>query len=393
MKKRTLLTLGLVTLLLVGAALWMQDEPQRSASSGGLLFPELMDSINEISRISGRSAKGAFSIVKNEAGWVVADRDNYPADAQRVREVIIGLAQLSKLQPKTTNPDLYAKLQLQDIGKSDSKARAVDLHVADDQAVVKLLVGKSKAAKGVSSQSEYYVRVPETEQSWLVQGKLDFPELPEAWLDKELLNIDQKRVHRVRVESRDGSPVEVAKPERTLEDFDLADVPEESKIKYQFAVNDIALSTAALKLKDVQAVKQSSDEQPGQSVRLQTYDGLQIDIDLVEREGQTWAQLRADYAAALVLSDADEAAAAEAVSPAKDADAGAETGEAGQQIKSADEVQAEAAALNDKWLNWRYQLDDRQLQDILKPKEELLEALAPDDEGNGGATATNGEAQ
>ena len=47
--------------------------------------------------------------------WTVAERDNYPADTGRLRKLLLELAEARLLEEKTSNPELYDRLKVEDI--------------------------------------------------------------------------------------------------------------------------------------------------------------------------------------------------------------------------------------------------------------------------------------
>ena len=61
----------------------------------------------------------------------VEEKGGYPADVAKVQQALLGLADLTFVEPKTRKPDLYPRLEVEDADKPGTKSTLVT--VTDDE--------------------------------------------------------------------------------------------------------------------------------------------------------------------------------------------------------------------------------------------------------------------
>jgi hypothetical protein len=168
---KTLVILGLVTLAVVLAAIFTRQESTAIPRQGERLFPQLMANINNTTEVVGVSKNETFTLTRRDGHWVVKEKSDYPADANKVRQLIVGTAQFQRVEPKTRNPELYEKLGVEGINKEEAKSVKISLKNTSGVALAEFLLGERRWSRGDPSLSEYYVRLPDDPQAWLVEGK------------------------------------------------------------------------------------------------------------------------------------------------------------------------------------------------------------------------------
>ena len=60
------------------------------------------------------------------------------------RRLVIGVARLKRIEPKTSNPDLYSKIGLDDPSSKDANAVQCGFENADGHALAEVIVGNSR---------------------------------------------------------------------------------------------------------------------------------------------------------------------------------------------------------------------------------------------------------
>jgi hypothetical protein len=117
MKTKTFLILAVVAAIVVIAAavVQRQDRPATpNAATAPRLFPGLADKLNAVVEISIKAGDKAFNFRKTAAGWELAEKNGYAAKPEEIRKAMVGLSELREGEPKTSKPDLYAKIGVQD---------------------------------------------------------------------------------------------------------------------------------------------------------------------------------------------------------------------------------------------------------------------------------------
>ena len=95
----------------IAAAVSRHAATERVTSESTAL-PELMTRINDVAEISFRGAGDDFSLRFDGERWVVPELASFPADFDKVKKALIGLAELRTVEAKTADPERYAALGL-----------------------------------------------------------------------------------------------------------------------------------------------------------------------------------------------------------------------------------------------------------------------------------------
>ena len=155
-KKTIAFLLLLLALVLVGW--WLNQnrvKDEYAASESGLLFPDLEPQLFSLTGVRFQNKAGSWSLAQADNAWGIVERNHYPANVTQLRSLVQGLAKLSIVEPKTTKPERYADLHLQDIDAPESQSFSINLLGPEDLSLASLLLGK-RAADGIGDR--HYVR-------------------------------------------------------------------------------------------------------------------------------------------------------------------------------------------------------------------------------------------
>jgi hypothetical protein len=358
MRRKPLLILILLTVAVAVAAVVAQRDTSTVAGAGEPLFPALLDNINDVTTIVGVGRGETFTLVRDGDRWVVSEKHRFAADQQNARQLILGTARLTRIEPKTSNPDLYARIGLDDIHAEDGNSVQYTFKNAAGHALAEIIIGNSRLGRADPQTSEYFVREPAMAQTWLAVGKLPDAIGVMEWLDDKVLTVERDRVHQVTVEHPDGAIVRVGKNKPSQKTFDLLGVPEGTEIDSKWRVSDLGRSLAGLDLADVMPASQASVSDDGRKVEMTTFDGLRVVLRSVKDGERTLARIRASF---------DESAVVAGFLPG-----GAEAEGESELLLSADAVREEADRINKDSQNWIYVVPDYRAKYMSVTKEELL---------------------
>ena len=361
MKTRTLSILTVVTLLVIVAAVFFAREKQDGIPSGGaLLFPDLKARLNEVKEISIQSKDARVTVTRQETFWGVNEKHGYRAAMDKVRGFLIGLAELTILEPKTSNPELYGKLGLQELDAEGSGSTLLTVRGTEGAALVTLLVGNRRLSRAGSSQDELYVRQPQEPQTWLVLGRLKPDAAPDQWLDEQILNLDSQRVQQVTVTHPGGEILTVRREDPIATDYQVVGLPEQATGLSKFTVNNIADTIAHLPLDDVQPLSDAKlPAEGGVQAVLETFDGLRVTLRIIEKGGTHYTTVRAEFDRTLVRDreEPPEEQKDEAAFPVR--------------LKSLEEAQEEVKQLNQNLAGWAFVIPSFRAEAIAKTKRDL----------------------
>lgn len=381
MKLKTLSTLAVIAaiLILVTVFLSLREEPTPPLTDQPV-FPGLQAIINNVSEMSVSTQSGIITVHKNEKAWRVKEKHEYPADLRKVREALIGLAELKILESKTRKPELYEKLGLQDVDAEGSLSTAVTLKDATGNILADVIIGNDRSAKGNGGRKEIFIRKPGDPQTWLVEGRFTAEKNPSAWLDKELVQIETKRVRRLSVTHPDETRLVVEKGKPADLDYQVANLPEGLEIQSQFTVNNIVSTVTSLSLDDVKPVSEVPfDAQPVVTAVFETFDGLEGTVRLLRQDDKDYVQISAAFDADLIWKPVPEKAPeseeksesqADEQTEAQDKDVAAKPEP--PDIKPEAEVKAEIEALNTRVAGWVYVIPKFRADTLLKKPQDLL---------------------
>lgn len=368
---KTLLILGLVTLAVVFAAYYSRHATEPIPRSGEVLFPGLLDRINEATAARITYQGQTTTLERSDGGWRVKEKAGYPAADEQARELALGLAQLRRLEPKTRNPDRYGELGLDNADSQDAKAAHIAVEDRHGQTLAALFVGLRRPGKGASRLSELFVRLPEDPQVWLVEGRLPSATAGKDWLAKKILQLDRQRIRSVTITHEDGEVIRVERKDPAALNYQLADLPENAEAASVYAVNSIAAAFADLALDDVNsaAAVPFTGNLPW-SAELTTFDGLVINMETARADADTYARFSARVDESLAMKPEPQAEGETASEPEQKPAA------PGSALQPLEAVSSEAAALNARWQGWVYVLPDYRLSGLAKRKADLLKQPA-----------------
>lgn len=376
MTPRTVTVLAAALVVLGAVALLAQYDPQPPAPGGGLLLPGLGEDLDRISRMSvvGAGSDPVATLVRGADGsWSVAEKDGYPADAEKVRQTLISLAEARIVEPKTANPDFYDRLGVEGVEDEAAGGLAVTLTGADTP--VNVIVGDSEGT------SQVYIREADQAQSFLVDRNPDAGSETTDWLATEILAIPGPRMARVTVTHPDGETISVSKADSEQSNFDVEEIPPGRELQYASVANVMGNVLSNLNLQDVEP--RTETDEPVTVTEFVTFDGLAISAESVEREDEPWVAFRAEYRPPAEepeteddpVQEADVANAAGEVEDEVEADTEGTDVAAVETEADGTDVAAEALTLDQRLSPWRYRIASYQFDQMTRRLDDLLRDL------------------
>lgn len=358
MMQKRLLSLLLITVAVLGIGLILSQRQQpadEAQAQTGPLVPGLASALNEVSSVRISKAKDELvaELKRTDAGWVVANRHDYPADIGKVREYLIKLSEAKLREAKTSKPENHQRLGVEDLANDGATGLGVELGGLKE--AVRLVVG---IASGGGSPGTF-VRRADDPQSWLVSGDVIPDKEGSNWLDKQVLDLPSAEVYMVAVTAPDKSVLKLDKADPAAFNYSVQGVPKGRALSSESAANATAGALASVTLEDVRPTAEATpDAASTWSATFTGYDGLVIDTTLWDGDGKTWAK----FAARLDEARLDAWVAAEKAK----ADAARATAEAEAAAKKAAEAAAPTPA-------------DAAASPEAKPEPAAVDAAAPAD--------------
>ena len=376
---RAVLILAGVTLAAVGGVLFVERDSGTPERVDEFVFPALLDQVNSVARVRVTGREGTFTLARDAETWVIEEKERYAADPDRMHKLLLGAAGMKRIEPKTSNPELYPKLWLEDPSGEKAKSVRYVLENSSGTTLADWVLGDRRPSKSDASATELYIRVADDPLAWRVDGSVPGGPTIIDWLDRNVARIDRERLRAAEVVHRDGAVIAVNKSHPEDSDFVLPGIPEGREADSQYRINDIGRFLEDLRFEDV-ASSSSLDFAGSVDKRMQitTFDGLRVHVESVMRDDDAWVKLRAEVDEGLVEPSGEDAAASES-------ETGSESKEATGSLRPLDEVRAEAQRLNAQWQDWAYELPSFKRDYIAKRMDELTRAVEDADEERAGS--------
>ncbi len=336
------LVLALITS--TGAVISVLGQPgfQQARVHDEVVFPDLREDPNAASKLTLATDQGRFTLVRRDDGrWRAEEKSGYPADAKKIRELIAILADTRFVEAKTTLPEGFARLEVEDPDAEGAKSRRLTLTGAEGKVLADVILGKRSARRTSREKFGTYLRRPDRPQAWLVNQEIRIDRKIDEWLEREILNIAPGEIAGLEITPAEGAGYSISR-DRPEGDFALADAPE-GKTLDQAAVKRIASALNFLNLQDVEP-RETFEMPDARSVaRLTTYDGLGVLAEVATQEDKHWAFFTIGY-----------------------------TGEAAEDTEEAKAAMAKADALNAKVGAWVFEITKFEADRLRQPLDELF---------------------
>jgi hypothetical protein len=375
MTSRKLSILALVAVIAVIAGVWLASRQTSPPSvESAALYPDLKSELASITalRIVKPGGQPALEVKRSDNGWTVAERHNYPADDAKLRKLITSLTEAKVLEEKTSNPESYKALGVEDV--SDAAAGGVQIELDGPKQPIKLIVGKQ--AQGAQAQ---YVRRAGEPKSWLVNKSIDTSSSADQWLRKDVIDVSADRVQSAEVTVGKSKPYSAIKKARADADFTVEGLPKGKALSSPSAADNFATALAGLTLSDVQSASEMTDP-PSARATIKTFDGLVTEVTGWQKDNKHYVALKTSYDA--TLADKFKVATADAEKKDGTAEAAKKDGEGAPPAadkptdaaakSAARNVEEESTKANTQLNGWVYEIPAYKYEAIFKPLDELI---------------------
>jgi hypothetical protein len=390
MNPKTLIILAVSAVGLGGLAFYLSDSrsaPVISSLNDTPLFPKLLAKDPPPSIIEVRKGSQTITVRRGDAPdrWTIDQRDGYPADPERVRELVDGLMKAVVAEAKTSNPEYYQRLGVADPADDADSSTLIVLKSDADAPIAGVIIGKS-AQGDVSDPADFnrptrrgvYARRSGEAQALLLDDSIPIPDGARGWMKADVLNIDQSRMTGATLvhsptDPADSTPPETLTIERQGADaaaWAFKEMPEGRELRSPGVLQPIATVLSYVTLEDVASAKTAVDGlKPATVVTMRTREGLVLTGTLYVKDGKNWLTLASSYDPAAVVKPETPAASDPAAAPAP-----TPTPEELEKQASelAEKTRKESEDLNARLAPWAFQIPDFKAKQIRTRASDLL---------------------
>jgi Domain of unknown function (DUF4340) len=344
MFKNKLLVLSLITVVaIIAAAIFVQLRAPQTEKDKPPFFPELSEQIESVNHISIKGYANSINLSRVNNAWVIDEFDGYPALPDKVKSAVLGAVDLKINAAKTALPRLYHRLGVEGPDIEDTTSLLLTLEDNEKNKLVDVIVGKPRRSSASQSTPGLYVRKPEEETSYLVDGVIDISAIKTDWIERTLFDIPAEAIKSVRIDHPDGDTFTLFKAEKGQEQFELFHLPPDKKL-----ASELIIKRFGSILQDMQingARSQEKFEAPDNLIQAQviTFEGIITNISTFLHDDIPYASFEFRYDDSLIEEDKTKI----------------------------EDVQAFIGNLNARTLNWWFEIPDFKY-DVLKKRSNIV---------------------
>lgn len=283
----------LLVFLLLGAGAYFysgsKDEINASDQIGSAIIPGLKSSLNNVDEFTVVAADNQVlsTIRRTETGWVVQEKNDYPADLSKIRATLLNIAEAKIIEEKTSNAELYTKLGVENVSVAD--AQGVKAIIKTDNKTSELIVGKP----GPQINKTRYVRPASSKTSWLVDRKIDLKQQPDYWLRKNILSIEPNEIASVTIVLNDGAILDIANDNHEDNTFKVVNLTDPDSRVIDAELHQVTNALSSFQLLDIGDPAQFKQLEPAMNVTYQLKSGVNIDITAYDLEDDHYMSIDA----------------------------------------------------------------------------------------------------
>ncbi len=292
MKLKSLLVL-IIAIIIGGAVYYFSEKSGNElVKTNSYLISNLSKQLNDVTKLTIYEAKmQPLAIInKTEDKWIVGNRDGYEADISLIRKTFNNLAEAKIVEAKTSNPENYIRLGVEDIDLEN--AQGIQLTIEGLNKPINIIAGN----KGTVGNNTQYVRRVGEEQSWLINKNLDIKKDATHWLKKEILDIPPERIKIVQIDHGDGNVITIENEGTKEYEFVLKNTIPEGKTVSESEIYQVANALSSLQLRDVASLDNINENSVQAIVtKYVTYDGLTVTVNSFTIEDETYSKIKIEF--------------------------------------------------------------------------------------------------
>jgi len=277
----------LVLLLAVISYFVLQNKKTTSVESS-LLIPALQNKINDIDAITLSQGQERLHLFKKDSTWRIQELDSYFADTNKIADMLLSLRKFKLKQAKTSNPQNYIRLGLDEAGAVHVKLLASGEVLAD------VFMGKN-STKGQGT----YVRKNADKLSWLAEGRLQINMDKKYWMIKTIVDVDSSAVKSVSYKSSDKEAFKIAKESPQDESFALENIPKNKQVKKAIMFKVLANGLSKFTVDDVVKEIDLAESKLINTVTYELFSGVVYHMNLYKYKDKNYVKFTVEQADSL----------------------------------------------------------------------------------------------
>jgi hypothetical protein len=248
------------------------------SSYGQYYFPGLNQKINDVNKIKLSQSDNVFEIVRQDDTWLLKNKDDYPADNNKVKTNLLALSNAIKIEPKTKKESLLKKLHLEDPSVPGSKSFLMELY-NDDAIIASAVIGNRKPNLLKRGEFGVYLRETDGYESWLVSGNLNASDGIKNWISTRLLEFIPDDISSMTVTRGNRTVLKFGRDPLDNNKFMMIDFLEGVETRTSIGLRSVMRRFLKVDFRDMREAQRYTQD-PDTVVEILTVDGNFINIEL-----------------------------------------------------------------------------------------------------------------
>ena len=337
------------------------------------LFPDV--DIEEIVHILITKGKESVNIKKKDLNWIVEEKGGYYADFSKVRKLVVQITSLRSSQKATKNKAHYKRLKVDIPSDENLDSVMVNFKKGDGSDIAQLILGEKRKTKEGSSPymsaAGQYVRIPSSEQVFIITENISLDTKPGNWIKKEILNIEKDEVKRVNIKGPKKIEEVLAQREKKEDVLTLEKIQADKKI-IESEVKRLAEILGNFSIIDALPVDAEEVKNLifNQTFLVSLFNGLNYKLSLSKKNNKYYSKLSVEY-----LQPKKQVELKESTEELSADDKKAEESKASKEVseKSPEELIELARAANEEYRHWIYVINSNKYEQMTKKKLDFFE--------------------
>ncbi len=159
-------------------------------AEGAVFMPGLSRELGSVTEIDLRKGSPAPGVTLHRAGdqWTIAQRADYPADASKIRKLLLSLADAKIVEEKTADPANFSVIGVNDPGEPGAAGTDITVIAKD---------GKHGVIVGKPIGEGNFARRGGENRSYTIEPGITADAEPRAWIDSHLIDVPTASIQTV----------------------------------------------------------------------------------------------------------------------------------------------------------------------------------------------------
>jgi hypothetical protein len=330
--------------------------------------------VNSVEKLVIKSAKDKVTLQKASDIWTVAERNGYPADFSKIRELMTSLWEFKAVRQLDIGPSQFGRLNIVAPGQGDHSGVELDLSDAGGKSIKSLIFGKifggdngsgDDEEEGPSGSGRFVYDPSEKDKVYLSKENFDTVDAsPKNWLDKDFIKAEGVReVERPSSSGGDGWKVS-KKDEKAA--WELAEAKPGETLNTNVLASLASFSPSFEDVKPANAPDSETGLNKAVTVNLETFDGFKYTLEIGGEAPDQSRFFRFKVSADLPAKRTPEPNESPDDKKKKD-----------DEFNKQQEALKTRLAAEQKLQNWIFEVESYSLETFLKPRKDILKEASP----------------